>query len=96
MGRKAVDSNQLFIDGLRIPVEDRIGEEGKGFSYILHGLNPERILIAAEAVGIGRAALRARRAATPTSAWCSAGRSARTRASSIRWPSAGWSSRRPT
>ncbi|KDD91332.1 putative acyl-CoA dehydrogenase [Bordetella bronchiseptica MBORD762] len=58
MGRKCVDSNQLFIDNLRIPVEDRIGEEGKGFSYILHGLNPERILIAAEAVGLGRAALR--------------------------------------
>lgn len=57
MGRKAVDSNQVFIDGLRIPVEDRIGEEGKGFSYILHGLNPERILIASEAVGLGRAAL---------------------------------------
>ncbi|MBV8619109.1 MAG: acyl-CoA/acyl-ACP dehydrogenase [Curvibacter sp.] len=57
MGRKAVDSNQLFIDGLRIPVEDRVGEEGQGFSYILHGLNPERILIAAEAVGLGRAAL---------------------------------------
>ncbi len=58
LGRKAVDSNQVFIDGLRIPVEDRIGEEGKGFSYILHGLNPERILIAAEAIGLGRAALR--------------------------------------
>ena len=58
LGRKAVDSNQVFIDGLRIPVDDRIGEEGKGFSYILHGLNPERILIAAEAIGLGRAALR--------------------------------------
>ncbi len=57
MGRKAVDSNMLFIDGLRVPVEDRIGEEGQGFRYILHGLNPERILIAAEAVGIGRAAV---------------------------------------
>jgi len=57
MGRKAVDSNQLFFDGLPVPVEDRIGEEGKGFQYILHGLNPERILVAAEAVGIGRAAL---------------------------------------
>lgn len=57
MGRKAVDSNMLFIDGLCIPVADRIGEEGKGFEYILHGLNPERILIAAEAVGLGRAAL---------------------------------------
>lgn len=58
MGRKSVDSNQLFIDDLRIPVEDRIGEEGRGFEYILHGLNPERILIAAEAVGLGRAALK--------------------------------------
>ncbi|WP_020204839.1 acyl-CoA dehydrogenase family protein [Cupriavidus sp. WS] len=59
MGRAAVDSNMLFIDGLRVPVEDRIGEEGRGFEYILHGLNPERILIAAEAVGLGRAALEA-------------------------------------
>lgn len=57
MGRKAVDSNQLFIDGLEIPVEDRIGEEGRGFEYILHGLNPERVLVAAEAIGMGRAAL---------------------------------------
>lgn len=57
MGRKAVDSNMLFIDGLRVPVEDRIGEEGKGFQYILHGLNPERILIAAEAIGLGQVAL---------------------------------------
>ena len=58
MGRKAVDSNQVFIDGLRVPVEDRVGEEGEGFSYILHGLNPERILLGAEAVGLGRAALK--------------------------------------
>ena len=57
MGRKAVDSNELFIDGLRVPVDDRIGEEGKGFTYLLHGLNPERILIAAESIGVGRAAL---------------------------------------
>jgi acyl-CoA dehydrogenase len=57
MGRTAVDSNQVFIDDLRVPVDDRIGEEGKGFSYILHGLNPERILIGSEAVGLGRAAL---------------------------------------
>ncbi len=57
MGRKAVDSNQLFFDGLPVPLEDRIGEEGRGFEYILHGMNPERILIAAEAVGTGRAAL---------------------------------------
>lgn len=58
LGRTCVDSNQVFIDGLRIPVEDRVGDEGKGFSYILHGLNPERILIASEAVGLGRAALK--------------------------------------
>jgi len=58
MGRKAIDSNELFIDGLEIPVEDRIGEEGKGFKYILHGMNPERVLLGAEAIGIGRAALR--------------------------------------
>ena len=57
MGRKAVDSNELFINDLRIPFEDRIGEEGKGFQYLLHGLNPERVLIAAEAVGVGKAAL---------------------------------------
>lgn len=57
MGRKAVDTNQVFIDGLRIPVEDRIGDEGKGFHYILHGMNAERILVAGEAVGLGRAAL---------------------------------------
>ncbi len=58
MGRKAVDSNQMFIDGLEIPAADRIGEEGRGFAYILDGMNPERILIAAEAIGLGRAALR--------------------------------------
>lgn len=57
MGRKAVDSNQVFFDDFEVPVEDRIGEEGKGFDYILHGLNPERILIAAEAVGLGFVAL---------------------------------------
>jgi len=58
LGRKCVDSNQLFIDGLRIPIEDRIGEEGNGFQYILHGFNPERMLIAAEAVGLGRVAIK--------------------------------------
>lgn len=57
MGRNAVSSNELFIDNLEVPVENRIGEEGKGFQYILDGLNPERMLIAAEALGIGRAAL---------------------------------------
>ncbi|GAB89823.1 acyl-CoA dehydrogenase family protein [Gordonia rhizosphera] len=59
MGRNAVTSNELFIDNLEIPVEDRVGEEGKGFTYILDGLNPERMLVAAEALGIGRAAMRA-------------------------------------
>ena len=57
MGRNAVTSNELFIDDLRIPVEDRVGEEGKGFRYILDGLNPERMLVAAEALGLGRVAL---------------------------------------
>lgn len=57
MGRNAVTSNELFIDGLRVPVADRVGEEGQGFRYILDGLNPERMLIAAEALGIGRVAL---------------------------------------
>ena len=58
MGRKCVDSNELFIDGLEIPVEDRIGDEGKGFKYILHGMNPERVLLASEAIGIGQLALK--------------------------------------
>ena len=57
MGRKCVDLNSVFFDGMPIPVEDRIGEEGKGFRYLLHGLNPERILLAAGLVGLGRAAL---------------------------------------
>src|SRR4249920_2871114 len=58
MGRSAVDSNELFIEALPVPVADRIGEEGRGFEYILHGMNPERILIGAEGIGLGRAALR--------------------------------------
>ena len=58
MGRKAVDSNATFIDGLPVPADDLVGEEGKGFAYLLHGLNPERVLFAAESVGLGRAALR--------------------------------------
>ncbi len=57
MGRHAVDSNLIFIDNMVVPACDRIGTEGDGFRTILHGLNPERILVAAEAVGIGRAAL---------------------------------------
>ncbi len=58
MGRKCVDTNALFIDGLEIREEDRVGEEGRGFYYLLDGLNPERCLIAAEAIGIGKAALK--------------------------------------
>lgn len=57
-GRHAVDSNMLFFDGLEVPADDLIGQEGEGFRQILHGLNPERILVAAEAVGLGHAALR--------------------------------------
>ena len=57
MGRKSVDSNELFFEDFEIPIEDRIGEEGRGFEYILHGMNPERILIAAEAIGLGKLAL---------------------------------------
>ena len=52
-----MDSNQLFFDAMPVPLENRIGEEGRGFDYILHGMNPERILVGAEAVGLGRAAL---------------------------------------
>ncbi len=58
MGRKAVDSNELFFDGLPVPAEDLIGEEGRGFHQILHGINPERILVAAECIGIGRNGLK--------------------------------------
>ena len=79
--------------GCEIPDDDRIGEEGKGFEYILHGMNPERILIAAEAVGLGRPRWRAPRA-TRRSASSSTARSARTRRSSIRSRRTGWRSRR--
>lgn len=58
LGRAAVDSNAIFIEDLFIPDEDRIGEEGKGFKYALHSLNPERIIVAAGALGIARDALR--------------------------------------
>ena len=58
LGRNAVDSNELFIDGLRVAAADRVGDEGAGFRYLLDGLNPERILLAHESVGIGKAALR--------------------------------------
>ena len=58
MGRNAVDSNTVFIDDLFVPDEDRVGEEGRGFRYLLDSLNPERILVGIEAVGLGRDALR--------------------------------------
>ena len=58
MGRHAVDTNMLFIDNLPVPADDLVGEEGKGFDYLLHAFNPERILIAAEAIGVGQDALR--------------------------------------
>jgi len=58
MGRKAVDSNEIFFEDYEVPAGDLIGEEGRGFRYILHGLNPERVLLAAEAIGLGRVALR--------------------------------------
>lgn len=58
MGRAAVDTNSLFFDDWRVPIEDRIGDEGNGFKLIMHGMNAERILIGAEALGLGYAALR--------------------------------------
>lgn len=57
-GRNAVASCETTYDDLIVPVEDRVGEEGCGFSYLLDGLNAERILVASEALGTGRAALR--------------------------------------
>ena len=96
MARKAVDSNELFIDGLEIPVEDRIGEEGQGFKVPAArpepGAHPRRGCRA-------RCAPRRRWSARPTmprNASCSAGRSARTRRSSIRWPNAGCACKRPS
>jgi len=58
VGRNAVVSCEVRYDGLRVPASRLIGDEGEGFRYILDGLNPERILIAAEAFGIGKAAIR--------------------------------------
>ena len=58
LGREAVDSNEVFLDGLEAPDADVVGEVGKGFTYLLDGLNPERIVVAFEAIGVGRAALR--------------------------------------
>jgi alkylation response protein AidB-like acyl-CoA dehydrogenase len=57
LGRAAVDSNEIFIDNLEVPAENVVGEVGQGFYHLLDSLNPERVLTAIEAVGIGRAAL---------------------------------------
>ncbi len=57
LGRKCVNSNEIFLDNVRVPAGDMIGEEGKGFYHLISGLNAERLLVAAEAVGIGKAAL---------------------------------------
>jgi acyl-CoA dehydrogenase len=57
LGRSAVDSNELFIDDLPVRDDEVVGEVGRGFSYLLDGLNPERIVVGFEMVGLGRAAL---------------------------------------
>jgi acyl-CoA dehydrogenase len=57
MGRNAVASCETTYDDVTVPVADRVGEEGQGFRYLIDGLNAERVLIAAEAIGIGRVAL---------------------------------------
>jgi acyl-CoA dehydrogenase len=58
LGRNAVSSYEVLFDDLVVPITARIGEEGQGFKYLLDGLNPERILLAHEALGLGRAAIR--------------------------------------
>jgi acyl-CoA dehydrogenase len=57
MGRNAVDTNEVFIEGLEVDAEDLVGTEGRGFYHLLDGLNPERIMIAVEALGIGLGAI---------------------------------------
>ena len=90
------DTTELFFDDLEVPAENLIGEEGKGFRYILDGMNAERILIAAECVGDGHWFIERAATLRQASAWCSAGRSARTRACSSRSPGPTPASRRPT
>jgi acyl-CoA dehydrogenase len=58
MGRNAVSSYEVFLDDLRVPASGLVGTEGRGFTYLLDGINPERILLAHEVLGIGRPALR--------------------------------------
>ncbi len=90
------ETNELFFDNLEIPAENLIGEEGKGFKYILDGLNAERTLIAAECIGDGYWFIDKVDEVREASASCSAGRSARTRACSSRSPRPTSRSRRPT
>ena len=89
-------TTEVFFDGLELPADALIGEEGKGFRYILDGMNAERILIAAECIGDGRFFLERAVAYASERRSSSAGRSAPTRASSSRSPRRTWRSRRPT
>ena len=57
LGRAAIDSNEVFIDNLEVPDEDVVGEVGRGFYHLLDGLNPERVVAALEAVGMGQWAI---------------------------------------
>ena len=90
------ETNELFFDNLEIPAENLIGEEGKGFKYILDGLNAERDAHRRRVHRRRLAGSSTARASTRRSAWCSTARSARTRACSFRSPSATWRSRPPT
>ena len=93
LGRSAIDSNELFIDDLEVADDDVVGEVGHGFNHLIDGLNPERIVVGMEGVGIGQAALELRRS-TPRSAWSSTGPSGRIRRSPTRWRTHGWAWRR--
>ena len=77
-------TTEVFFDNMGVPAENLIGEEGKGFRYILSGMNAERMLIASECIGDCQMVHRQGDPPTPRSASCSAGRSARTRACSFR------------
>ena len=88
LGRVAVDSNELFIDNLEVTDDEVVGEVGRGFRYLLDGLNPERTV-----VGLDGSASAGPRwtwpPGTPTTGWCSTVPSARTRRSRTRWPTRG-------
>lgn len=81
LGRHAVDSNIIFFDGMEVPAENLIGLQGQGFRQILHGLNPERILMRPKPLGLAMPPCVAQ-PNTPRSGWCSTVPSARIRASS--------------